>query len=135
MIYTYKHHDTKEVVICDTVEQRVAHERRILENNEDLAWLSLRNGTEPVPGTRNFCKIVLRPGAMAKVAFESEDSSMGWKLRLAGAVMMYPDAEYFDLDGNLFIRCDGQYWLIVGEQTGIGMDEEDPVSFSRHINL
>ena len=64
-----------------------------------------------------FKDINLRPSPMAKVAFESQDYSLGVIMNLAGSVMMYPDMEVRELNDNLYIRIDDSIWAIIGEQT------------------
>lgn len=64
-----------------------------------------------------FKDINLRPSPMAKVAFESQDYTLGVIMNLAGSVMMYPDMEIRELNDNLYIRIDDTIWAIVGEQT------------------
>ena len=68
-------------------------------------------------GRLMFKDINLRPSPMAKVAFESQDYSLGVIMNLAGSVMMYPDMEVRELNGNLYIRIDDTIWAIIGEQT------------------
>lgn len=72
---------------------------------------------ERMPGRLVYKKINLRPSPMAKVAFESQDYTLGVIMNLAGSVMMYPDMEVRELNGNLYIRIDETLWAIIGEQT------------------
>lgn len=134
----YKYTNTTNNVSIDTksVEEVVAVEKQLLA--ETKGWTELSIKTEragrPAPGTRTYTRIILRPGPMAKVAFESMDGSQGLKLLLAGGVQMYPEKEFFEYDGNIMIKCDDNYWLIIGEQTAIWPDETDPLSFRKPIN-
>lgn len=70
-----------------------------------------------VCGRLVFKDINLRPSPMAKVAFESQDYTLGVIMNLAGSVMMYPDMEVRELNDNLYVRIDDSIWAIVGEQT------------------
>ena len=70
-----------------------------------------------IKGRLVFKDINLRPSPMAKVAFESQDYSLGVIMNLAGSVMMYPDMEVRELNDNLYIRISDTIWAIIGEQT------------------
>lgn len=85
---------------------------------EDGKW------AQPLPGRLVYKRINLRPSPMAKVAFESQDFTLGIIMNLAGSVMMYPDLEVRELNGNLFIRIEDELWAIIGEQTVFYAEQE-----------
>ena len=91
--------------------EKIYADRRIIDS------VKITKAGERVYGRLVFKDINLRPSPMAKVAFESQDYTLGVIMNLAGSVMMYPDMEIRELNDNLYIRINETLWAIVGEQT------------------
>lgn len=90
----------------------------IYEQQKDVLGVSIHDDDgKRLKGRLVFKDINLRPSPMAKVAFESQDYSLGVIMNLAGSVMMYPDMEVRELNDNLYVRINDTLWAIVGEQT------------------
>lgn len=91
--------------------EKIYADRRIIDSVE------LSKDDSRVYGRLVFKDINLRPSPMAKVAFESQDYSLGVIMNLAGSVMMYPDMEVRNLNDSIYVRINDTIWGIVGEQT------------------
>ncbi len=90
----------------------------IYAQRKDICGVSIKDDSgKRIKGRLVFKDINLRPSPMAKVAFESQDYSLGVIMNLAGSVMMYPDMDVRELNDNLYIRISDTIWAIIGEQT------------------
>lgn len=90
----------------------------IYAQRKEILGVSIHDDSgKRIKGRLVFKDINLRPSPMAKVAFESQDYSLGVIMNLAGSVMMYPDMEVRELNDNLYVRIDDTIWAIVGQQT------------------
>lgn len=90
---------------------------KIYADRRTIDSVKISKGDQRVYGRLVFKDIKLRPSPMAKVAFESQDYSLGVIMNLAGSVMMYPDMEVRELNDNLYVRITDTVWAIIGEQT------------------
>ncbi len=91
--------------------EKIYADRRIIDS------VKITKAGERVYGRLVFKDINLRPSPMAKVAFESQDYTLGVIMNLAGSVMMYPDMEVRELNDSIYVRINDNIWGIVGEQT------------------
>lgn len=90
---------------------------KIYADRHSIDSVKISKDGQRVHGRLVFKDINLRPSPMAKVAFESQDYTLGVIMNLAGSVMMYPDMEVRELNESLYVRISDSIWAIVGEQT------------------